>query len=89
MARFTQVLREVLSRIDRLPEITQADIAHELGRNRSSVNAACRRLVALGYLSRNAQGDYRITSEGRAILKPPASAVRYIRCPGCNRRFTA
>lgn len=89
MARFTTVLREVLSRIERTPEVTQADIAHDLKRNRSSVNAACRRLVDLGYLTKAAQGDYRITAEGKAILRPPATASRYIKCPDCGRRFTA
>lgn len=88
MARFTQVLREVLSRYERMPEISQSEIAHEVGRNRSSVNAACRRLVELGYLSKNGQGDYRITADGKAILKPSAAATRYIRCPDCGKRFT-
>jgi Mn-dependent DtxR family transcriptional regulator len=89
MARFTSVLREILVRYDRTPHVTQSDIAHELGRNRSTVNAACKRLVVLGYLSKNAQGDYRMTEAGRSALKPPATALRYIRCPDCGKRFSA
>jgi Mn-dependent DtxR family transcriptional regulator len=88
MPRFTTVLREVLARYEKTPEITQSDIAHEMQRNRSSVNASCKRLVALGYLEQRGQGDYRVTAEGRSVLRPSAGASRYIRCPGCGRKFT-
>jgi len=87
MARFTAVLREVLVRFERTPYISQSDIAHDLGRNRSSIHAACQRLVKLGYLDRNDQGDYRVTETGRSMLRVPTSAMRYLKCPDCGRRI--
>jgi Mn-dependent DtxR family transcriptional regulator len=87
MPRFTTVLREILVRVARDPGASQADIAEELKRNRSSVNAAMRRLVALGYLAKGGFGDYRVTESGRELLKP-SPAARIYRCPDCGRKFS-
>lgn len=89
MARFTAGLREILIRIARNPEASQSDIAEELQRNRSTINAAYGRLVKLGYLLRSDIGDYRVTDAGKAVCAPkPSGATRIVRCPDCGRKIT-
>jgi Mn-dependent DtxR family transcriptional regulator len=87
MARFTTVLREILVRVSRDPSASQADMAEELKRNRSSINSCMKRLVKLGHLERNGFGDYRVTERGKEMLKP-SPAARIYRCPDCGRKFS-
>ena len=91
MARFTETLRQVLVRYAKpsAVELTQSDIADELGRNRATIHAHCSRLIALGYLRRLSHGQYEITTEGRAVLDRKGTASRTIRCPSCGHKIMA
>jgi DNA-binding IclR family transcriptional regulator len=91
MARFTETLRQVLVRYAKptAVELTQSEIADELGRNRATVHAHCTRLCALGYLRKLSHGQYEITPEGRAVVERRGTASRTIRCPSCGHKIMA
>lgn len=90
MARFTQHLKDILSRFHNNGgvDVSLTDIANEMGRNRATIHAHLARLVELGYLKKVEYGRYLLTPAGKSALDSRAIARSYVRCPDCGRKIT-